>query len=334
MPRRTTALGFAVATAMLTLLYSATTRADAAQTAAAEALFDEARKLTMAGNYRDACPKFEESQRIEPGIGTQFNLADCYEKIGRTASAWAAFLDVSYAAKQSGQAERERVARERAQALVPRLGKLVINAPADAAAGLRITRDGLVVGAGQWATAVPVDPGNHLIEATAPKRKSWSASVQVSEGAVATLAVPQLEVMPDPPPRTLPPATIAYDRSSSSASSTQKTFAVFLGGVAVTGLTVGSIYGLMARSKNEDSMAYCSQKTLCSEQGVSLRDHARGDAAVSTVAFSVAAAAIVGGVVLWTTSGTSKSGQASARGVKAVAHPTWSGAQLGLEGSW
>src|SRR6476620_2846381 len=66
--------------------------------AAAQALFDSARTLMAQGNFNDACPKLEESQRLDPGVGTQFNLAVCYEAIGRNASAWSLFLEVAASA--------------------------------------------------------------------------------------------------------------------------------------------------------------------------------------------------------------------------------------------
>src|SRR6516164_8031146 len=93
---------------------------------AARVLFSDARSLTAQGKYEQACPKFEESQRLDPGIGTLFNLADCWEHIGRTASAWGRFLDVAAQAKMAGQADREKVARERAAMLEPKLSRLTI----------------------------------------------------------------------------------------------------------------------------------------------------------------------------------------------------------------
>src|SRR5258708_37292521 len=58
---------------------------------AARTLFDEGRKLLADGKYDAACPKLEESQRLDPGMGTLVNLAECWEHIGRTALAWARF---------------------------------------------------------------------------------------------------------------------------------------------------------------------------------------------------------------------------------------------------
>ena len=56
---------------------------------AAEALFEEGRRLVAAGSFVDACPKFADSQRLDPSPGTLLNLASCYEKLGRSATAWA-----------------------------------------------------------------------------------------------------------------------------------------------------------------------------------------------------------------------------------------------------
>jgi hypothetical protein len=60
--------------------------------AAAEALFNQGRDLMTAGKFTEACPKFEASQQLDPGLGTMLNLAECYEKTGRSSgggqSAW------------------------------------------------------------------------------------------------------------------------------------------------------------------------------------------------------------------------------------------------------
>jgi predicted negative regulator of RcsB-dependent stress response len=64
---------------------------DTATLAAAEAAFDAARKHLDAGELDQACAKFEASQRLSPAVGTLLNLADCHERAGRTATAWATF---------------------------------------------------------------------------------------------------------------------------------------------------------------------------------------------------------------------------------------------------
>src|SRR5687768_6154338 len=79
--------------------------------ATAEALFAEGRRLMSSGDFKTACPKFAASQKLDPGLGTSLNLADCYEKSGKTASAWAEFRDAAAAAHRVGSKDREQVAR-------------------------------------------------------------------------------------------------------------------------------------------------------------------------------------------------------------------------------
>src|SRR5450432_3403221 len=61
-------------------------RAD--DSAAAQALFDQGKKAMAALNYAEACPKLEESYRLQEALGTLLNLADCYQRQGKLASAW------------------------------------------------------------------------------------------------------------------------------------------------------------------------------------------------------------------------------------------------------
>src|SRR5687768_4769506 len=147
--------------------------------AAATALFYEARTLMQKGNFASACPKLEESLRLDYGIGTEFNLADCNEHNGKLATAWSGYLSVASSAKAKGQADRERVARQHAKALEPRLPKLVIEVPTPIP-GLEVKRDGVVVGNASWGTPVPVDPGTHRVAAVAPGKQAWETTTQVA----------------------------------------------------------------------------------------------------------------------------------------------------------
>ena len=97
------------------------------QAAAAEALFREGRDLIAKGKYDEACPKFAASQRLDPGYGTLWNLADCLSRSGRTASAWAAFREAADTARKAGQADREAKATRRAADIEPKLERMTIS---------------------------------------------------------------------------------------------------------------------------------------------------------------------------------------------------------------
>lgn len=159
--------------------------------ASAHSLFLDARAAMEQGAYEEACPKLEESMRLDPALGTQLNLADCYEHVGRTASAWAGFLDAASMAKSARQLEREKLARSRAKALEPRLPKLLIDADATAEPAMEVLRDGVAVGSASWGAAIAVDPGTHDIVASAPGKMSWRTVIDAKEGQTARVTVPR-----------------------------------------------------------------------------------------------------------------------------------------------
>ncbi|HEX4516790.1 MAG TPA: hypothetical protein VGH87_28985 [Polyangiaceae bacterium] len=155
-----------------------------ADSATAEALFSEGRRLFAEGNYAAACPKFEESNKQDPAAGTQLNLAMCWEKLGKSASAWAMYMQVANAMSSSGRDARVQLAQSHAAALLPTLSKLAITAPANAS----IRVDGVAWSAAATGIATPVDPGRHTIDATAPNKPAFRRVVDVP-GNAATITV-------------------------------------------------------------------------------------------------------------------------------------------------
>ena len=303
--------------------------------AAAQALFDQARTLMNAKNYGQACEKLAESLRLDPGIGTQFNLAVCQEFDGKLATAWASFLEVASLANASGQAERVKTATRRASLLEPRLPRLQINVPPEArATGLEVTRDGAMVGEPQWGLPLPLDPGEHRIEVTAPGKLAFAGAVSVAEGATTSFNVPVLEASPTsaavpvPPvvasaqpvkaqaaPQAEPNAPVNAPSAQSSESSAGPSGLVI--GLGVGGLVAvgaGTVFGLMAGSKNDDSKATdaCDAANVCTKKGAGLRDDAYLFADLATVGFVVGGAAIATAVVLWLTSDESEPSDSAA----------------------
>jgi hypothetical protein len=308
--------------------------------AAAQALFDDARKLAAQGRHAEACAKLDESNRLDPGIGTQFHLADCQEKSGRIATAWANFLEVASQARASGQGDREKAALKRAAQLEARIPKLRIDVPeANRVSGLEIRRDGMLVGAAQWGTPVPVDPGEHELVATAPGKRTLSQKIRAEAGKTANLELPRLEDDPGaasaPPAQTFAtagePQTDPRRASSSSAPAPRRDesaegqgtdpLVFVLAGVGVVGVGLGATFALMAGSTNDDSKALCQKDdpNRCNQEGVDMRNDALAQGNIATVAFIAGGAALAGaGIWFLVDSGGSAKATAMAAGVSAT----------------
>jgi tetratricopeptide (TPR) repeat protein len=285
--------------------------------AAAEALFNQGRDLMTKGKFAEACPKFEASQQLDPGLGTMLNLAECYEKTGRTASAWAEYREAIPLARAAGSKARQDLATERAQALQERLSTLTIRAMTgdDDSAHLEIRRDGVPVQPAELGAPIPVDPGEHLIEVTAPGKQTWSSKVLVgADAAKVQVDIPKLEaaISDAPPPAAPAPAAATTDTAPppaapKSSGSAQRTAGLISAGVGVVGVGLGTVFGLQASGNWSDAKEECQAYPYeCSQKGLDLRSDAKSQATLSTVGF-IAGGALLGlGAVLYFTAPSKK----------------------------
>lgn len=330
---RSKATGALLALSVVTLSAGARAYGSPADVAAAQGLYDDARKLMKDGNFATACPKLEESNRLDKSVSTEFHLADCYEHVGRTASAWALFLQVASESKAQGRNDGEQLARDRAAALAPKVAHLTVNVPAASRAdGLELKRDGEALGQGQWNTAVPIDAGKHVIAASAPGRQPWETNVEVADGKTASVDVPALEQAAAPPPSATPATTAPAPSGAPAAAngsvstvpgsdqpsggSGRKTIALVVGGAGVVALGVGGFFGLSAMSKNSDSNAdgHCAGNK-CDAVGTAARNDAISAGNLSTIFVGVGAAALIAGGILWFTAPSSTATTGEARRV-------------------
>jgi hypothetical protein len=157
--------------------------------------YQQADQLEKQGKLAEACPLYEASYRADPQIGVLLHLADCHERIGKVASAWAEFTDVVELAHRRGD-NREALAQQRADALKPKLAYLHLAAPASPPPGIAVTRDGLDVTV-LVGTDMPIDPGDHEIIATAPGFIDWTKKLTIGSLPTTTkLAIPALVKRP------------------------------------------------------------------------------------------------------------------------------------------
>ena len=164
-------------------------------------LFREGRALMDRGKLDEACDRFAESAKVAPKVGTLLNLGDCLEQIGRLASAKAAFDEAARQAAATSDARRVEAAR-RAQLIaddVPYLRLQVERSPA----GLTVRRNGVPVDVATLDAAVPLDPGEYAIEATAPGFRGWSRQLALRRRDHVTIDV---TLVPEAPPSIPGPA--------------------------------------------------------------------------------------------------------------------------------
>jgi hypothetical protein len=301
--------------------------------AAARDLFEEGMRLYNLKQYPDACPKFEASLKRYSGIGTRGKLAECYEQIGKTASAWALWSEVAAFSHKNMEPDREAYATEHANALVPKLSHLTVTvAPANKVNGLVVKRNGELVDDAAYGLSIAVDPGNVAIEASAPDHNPWTQSVSVEPQASVTVEIPLLENAPPPPPVPMP-----LDRPNPPHSTWQKPVGMIGVGVGAAVLVTGGIFGLVASSKWGSAFSEgCSHaNNVCNTQQGFDDSHSANTFATLSNVFVIGGIVVAGaGAVLWITAPKESSDgppRAASFGVSPMMTP--GGAAISLHGS-
>jgi len=286
-----------------------------------------------AGDYAAACPKFEESYRLDPANGTLFGLAICHENEGRWATATTELTTVAAAAAHDGRSERAAVARKHIALLEPKVSKLAIELSPDAREipALEFACDGVRIDAVAGGGEVPIDPGSHILQVSATGRASWTTTVSVgTRGERIRVLVPALASVgaATAPPRPMPeipartpsvepapaaprgvepieaPARIARAPEAPPASSPRRVLTpvgiagIVVGGAGVVTALVGAWEGFHAIDENNQARSRCPSSPCADLGGVALSHGAVNDAVVSDVLFGVGAAAIAVGVYL------------------------------------
>lgn len=270
--------------------------------AAAEALFDDAKKLMEAKRYPEACKKFADSQKLDPGVGTLLNLGRCYKENGQTASAWSAYREAASQARAEGQSDREDLARDEAAQLEPRLTKLVIEVspPTASLQGLEIKRDGAAVPQGLWGVPAPVDPGVRSLDVTAPGKKPVHLEVR-TEGAGATskVVIPPLEDGPAAAPVAVAaagapaPADQGQQAPAGDPGKTQRIVGYVIGGTGIAAIAVGTWFVLYAHAQDE-----VGDKSDEKDRQDRYHGDAKTSRTIGFISIGSGAALLVGGIVL------------------------------------
>ncbi|GAC1553534.1 MAG: hypothetical protein NVS3B10_15270 [Polyangiales bacterium] len=310
---------------------------------AAEILLKQGLDLEAAGKLPEACAKLEGSLQLYPSLNTEYHLADCFEKIGKTASAWFDFNEVADKAHAAGESAKEAKARERAAAIASKVSHLTVVVTGETA-GLEIKRDGVSINKATWGTQLPIDAGEYAIEASAAGKEPFRTKITVKRdgddvkleipalgeakaGTATTTATTTTTVAPTTATTAASgqPTTDAGNTSSGGGSG-RKTLGLVVAGAGVVAMGVGGILGLSAKSKYDG--ASCTGN-LCDGPGLQTRDDARSKGNLATVVFAVGAAALIGGGVLWLTAPSGEPTAAQGSAPKVTAGLTLGGVVVG-----
>jgi hypothetical protein len=291
----------------------------------AEQAFRDGKRLMSDKRYAEACDAFATSQRLEQNIATVMSLADCREKNGQLATAWALFLDAEQKTRSAADLQDlHQTADARSVALESRLSYITINVPDESRLkGLVVYRDNEPVDPGLWNRAVPVDGGQHSVEAKAPGHEPWLTLVQVgAEKDRQAVEVPRFKDLPalaskpihppsgaeaEPEPAPLPPAP------EGSRFTTKRKVAV---GVAVAGVVLlgtGAVFWDKANGLESDARAICPPESCSAssaELANSLQEDARDRAMRGNLFFGAGLIAGVASGLLWYAGAPSTSGVA------------------------
>lgn len=280
---------------LVALVVIAVPRLALAEDPPARTLFKEGRDLAAKGDHAAACPKFEQSLALESGLGTQFNLADCWERVGRLADAQSLFAAAADAAKTAGQPEREKVLRDRAAALEPRIGKVIVQVKPNEGK-VTVKRDEVEISEESWGKAFALDPGSYTMWARSPGRKTYKKVIEIAAGAEpVTVTVPSLEKTtkelerekaeaaaaaaaakaaekpPEPKPTAKPVAPVEPAPARDGGIKLDYPV-VGLGGLSLASLTFSVVMAARYKNANDNAEGICPTSRNCSRRDIADHD--------------------------------------------------------------
>ena len=259
----------------------------------AAALFQEGREAAKRGDYTTACAKMEESYRLEPGHGTLINLADCQEHLNHLATAAQRFQEA--ADKLDPNDDRLVAVKQRIAALAPRVPKLIVELSTNAPVSTRVTRDGILIATASLKKALPLDPGPHVIVASADGREDRPYRIDAGEGRTEHVVVE-----PGPPAS---PDTAPGTAGASGGRAPLRIAGFVVGGVGLAFLGAALGTGLALPGKQSTVDQHCGAAAglpanHCDATGFDAAQSGKTLSAANTATWVIGGLAVATGVTL------------------------------------
>jgi hypothetical protein len=260
-----------------------------------------ARELYQLGNeryaredYAGALEAFRGAHRIMGVPTTALGLGKALMKLGRLVEARAALLEVATYAVAKDEPPSFDEARKEAQAtsdlLAERIPTLEVKVEAS---GAEVTVDGAPLVAKQ-----ALDPGTHVVQASAPGYVASATRVDLAEGETRVLQIALARVPPPPAPIVAPPPP-APAPAPEAPETTSPAIAVAIVSFSIggAGLVVGAITGAVSLSAADELESLCSSDKVCPASAEETRERSLTAAHVSTAAFIAGGVGVGAGIV-------------------------------------
>ncbi len=249
---------------------------------------------------KTALESFKAADDIMHVPTTGFEVARAEVDVGLLVEAHQTLVEVMHAPEKPGEPQAFRDARGYAkvldQQLVSRIPQLRISVSGGNSAAVSV--DGVDLPEGALLVPYKVDPGHHVVVAKAGaatgRTETDVAEHEVKEVSV-TLQAPSPEPAAEPAPAP-PPAAAEPESTPSHHGFGPVAWAGF--GVAVVGLGVGAVTGVMTLNEKSSIASQCNG-TRCPPSTYGKIDSVNTLASVSTISFVVGGAGAAVGVAAW-----------------------------------
>jgi len=183
---------------------------------AARDLFTAAEHDEDAGQWADAYDKLTRVAAVKLTAGVRYHLALCQEKLGKLATALDGFHQAQKQAQADGSRDVLRLVGKQLEELEPRVPRLTVHVvpPVDDAV---VLLDGTQLASTLIGAPMPVDPGSHTVEVSAPNRAPTKATLSMGERDVTSIDLQLGE--PRPAATATAPVTAAAPGPASGSAS-------------------------------------------------------------------------------------------------------------------
>jgi hypothetical protein len=266
---------------------------NAADIQMARKLGTEGLRLAQSGDCAGAVEKLSRAEKLHHAPTTLARLGECQITLGHYVEGTENLRMVIREHLERGAPAPFVAAKARAQksldAAVAHIGKLRVDVVGPRAEDVRLTIDNQSISSASLGVERPIDPGAHVVEASATGYKTSSAKADIGDGGSQTLTL-TLEREPTllstttvtPPPviirRVYWPAGVAF-------------------GIAGAGAILTATFGSIALVKKNDLASACGG-TSCPPSELGAYGDVTTFASVANVGLIVAGVAAVAGVIL------------------------------------